>query len=119
MYRGIPRHRYDPGECPLLLRCYYHRVAVADDCEGLTFVRWMGQQRGEILVVNSSELRAVQGRQVCDFKLTPPKLPQPKRQQQARAKKQQQSSPPPFDPKQRWRLDRDLDRDTRTECLAT
>ena len=63
----------------------------------------------------------MQGRQVCDFKLTPPKLPQPKRQQQARTKKQQQSSPPPFDPKhkQRWRLDRDLDRDTRTECQAT
>ena len=116
-YRGIPRQRYDEGECALLLRCYYHRTA--DDAEGLTFVRWMGQKRGEILVVNSSELRAVQGRQVCDFKLTPPELPKPLRQQQARKKKQQQTGPPPFDPKLRLRLDRDLDKDTRLVCEVT
>ena len=95
-YQGIPWLRYDPEECALLLRCYYHRVG--DDAEGLTFVRWMGQKCGEVLVTNSSELRAVQGRQVCDFKLTPPKTSQPLRQQLARAKKQQQSGPPPFDP---------------------
>ena len=59
-FRGMPRHRYDPGECALLIRCYYHRTA--DDVEGLTFVRWMGQRAGERLVINSSELRAVQGR---------------------------------------------------------
>ena len=113
----MPRYRYDPGECALLLRCYYQRVA--DDPEGLTFVRWMGQKQGEILVVNSSELRAVQGRQVCDFRLTPPKpLPQ-LRQQLARAKKQKQSGPPPFDPKQRLRLDREIDRDTRANCLSS
>ena len=118
-FRGIPRQRYDEGECALLLRCYYHRTA--DDPEGLTFVRWMGQKRGEILVVNSSELRAVQGRQACDFKLTPPKPPQSLRQQQARAKKRKrdESEPPPFDPKQRWRLDRDLDGDTREVCEGT
>ena len=116
-FRGIPRQRYDPGECAILLSCYYHRVA--DDREGLTFVRWMGQKRGEILVVNSGELRAVQGRQACDFILTPPKLPKPLRQQQARAKKQKQTEPPPFDPKMRWRLDRDLDAETRRDCSGT
>ena len=122
-YRGIARQRYDEGECALILRCYYHRTA--DDREGLTFVRWMGQRRGEILVINSSELRAVQGRQACDFQLTPPVLPQPVRQQQARDKKKQKQkqydelNPPPFDPKQRWRLDRDIDSSTRQDCAGT
>ena len=116
VYRGMPRHRYDIGECPILLRCYYHRVA--DDREGLTFVRWMGQKAGEILVINSCELRAVQGRQVCDFRLIAPKSPPPLRQQLERAKKQKPSVPPPFDPKQRLRLDREIDRDTRADCLS-
>ena len=70
---------------------------MADDPEGLTFVRWMEQKQGEILLVNSSELRAVQGRQVCDFRLTPPKPLPELRQQLARAKKQKQSGAPPFD----------------------
>ena len=74
---------------------------------------------GSYSLVNSSELRAVQGRQVCDFMLTPPKLPKPLRQQQARAKKQKQTEPPPFDPKMRWRLDRDLDAETRRDCSGT
>ena len=60
-YRGMARHRYDEGDCALLLNCYFHRTA--DDAEGLTFLRWKGLQRGEVLVVNSSELRAVQGLQ--------------------------------------------------------
>ena len=67
----------------------------------------------------AGELRAVQGRQVCDFMLTPPKPPKPLRQQQARAKKQKQSGPPPFDPKMRWRLDREVDAETRRDCSAT
>ena len=116
IFRGMLRLRYDPGECALLLRCYYHRVA--DDPEGLTFVRWMGQKAGEILVINSCELRAVQGRQVCDFRLIAPKHPPPLRQQLERAKKQKPSAPPPFDPKERLRLDREIDRDTRADCLS-
>ena len=117
VYRGIPRHRYDPGECALLLRCYVHRTA--DDPEGLTFVRWQ-EKPGEILVLNSSELRAVEGRQACDFKLTPPRQPKELRQQQTRAKKK---APPAkekqFDPKMRFRLERELDRDTRMVCDYT
>ena len=115
-YRGIARQRYDPGECVLLIRCYYHRTA--DDREGLTFVRWQSKP-GERLVLNSSELRAVQGRQECDFKLTLPKGAPKKRQQLERAKKQKRAAEPEFDPKQRWRLERDLDRDTRVVCEAT
>ena len=115
-YRGIARQRYDPGECVLLIRCYYHRTA--DDREGLTFVRWQSKP-GERLVLNSSELRAVQGRQECDFKLTLPKGAPQKRQQLERAKKQKRAAEPEFDPKQRWRLERDLDRDTRVVCEAT
>ena len=115
-YRSIPRLRYDEGECALLLRCYYHRTA--DDAEGLTFVRWMGQQRGEILVVNSRELRAVEGRQANDFKLTPPQPPPQLRQQAARTvkRKQAQGAEPPFDPKMRWRLVREIDVITRIDC---
>ena len=44
--------------------------------EGLTFKQWQAK-KGEILVVNSSELRAVQGHQKNDFVLcliNPPKL---------------------------------------------
>ena len=37
-------------------------------------LRWPGKA-GEKFVINSSELRAVQGRQECDFKLTLPRPP--------------------------------------------
>ena len=108
-YRGIPRQRYDAGDCALLIRHYYHRTA--DDREGLTFLQEV--RPGEKLVVNSSELRAVQGRQECDFKLVLPQPPPQKRQQLARAKKRAANeAPPQFDPKQRLRLAHNLDQDT-------
>jgi len=93
----------------------YHRTA--DDPEGLTFVRWQGQP-GEKLVISSSELRAVQGRQECDFKLTLPQGAPQLRQQLARAKKKVAIEPAQYDPKQRWRLERDLDGDTRKVCAS-
>lgn len=49
--------RGDAGEALLLLRRYFHRTP--NDPEGLTFKQWLGK-KGELLVVNSSELRAVQ-----------------------------------------------------------
>ena len=61
----------------------------------------------------------MQGRQECDFKLTLPQGSPQLRQQQSRAKKKPQTAPPPIDPKQRWRLERDLDRDTRKVCEST
>ena len=81
-------------------------------------MRWEAGS-GWKLVINSSELRAVQGRQECDFKLTLPQGVPQLRQQLARAKKQERLRNVPFDPKQRWRLERDLDRDTRKVCEAT
>ena len=66
--------RGDVGECLLLLRRYFHRTP--EDLEGLTFRQWQAK-KGEILVVNSSELRTVQGHQKNDFVLcliNPPKL---------------------------------------------
>ena len=100
------------------MRCYFHRTA--DDPEGLTFLRWPSKPSTK-LVINSSELRAVQGRQACDFKLTLPQGAPQLRQQQARAKKRKrtENEEPPFDPKQRLRLERDLDCDTRRVCEAT
>ena len=114
-YRGIVSQRYDVGECALLLRCYFHRTA--DDPEGLTFLRERVEP-GVKLVVNSSELRAVQGRQECDFKLTRPRGAPQLRQQLSRAKKQA-PLPAQFDPKERLRLERELDRGTRKVCEAT
>jgi hypothetical protein len=94
-----------------------------DDAEGLTFLRYKGNplQRGEIFVANSSQLRAVQGLQRNDFKLTPPApLPQ-LRQQAMRAKKKQAdvSAPQPIDWKMRFRMERDCDRRTRVDCEMT
>ena len=78
----------------------------------------MASQR---LVVNSCELRAVQGRQECDFKLTLPQPPPQLRQQLARAKNMQrpQDGAELFDPKARWRLERELDGDTRVLCCSS
>ena len=58
--------RGDDGECLLLLRRYFHRTL--EDLQGLTFKQWQGK-KGEVHVVNSSELRAVQGHQKNDFVL--------------------------------------------------
>lgn len=115
-FRGIARLRYDAGECAILLRCYMNRTA--DDPEGLTFVRWK-ESPNEILVVNSADLRAVQGRQQCDFKLVLPKGAPQLRQQIIRGNKRHRSVATIYDPKQRWRLDRELDLDTRKLCEAT
>ena len=87
-FRSLTRQRYDAGDCALLVRCYYHRTP--DDREGLTFVRWQARP-GETLVITSSELRAVQDRQECDIKLTPPRgAPQLRQQLRApRSRKRQ------------------------------
>ena len=109
--------RGDAGECLLLLRRYFHRTP--EDLAGLTFRGWQAE-KGEILVVNSSELRAVQGHQKNDFVLrpiNPPKL----RQKTARAAKKGQSEPSAveYGPRQKWGLDPDIDRDTRKVCEGT
>ena len=75
--------RGDAGECLLLLRRYYHRTA--DDAQGLTFKRWEAK-KGEILVLNSSELRAVQGHQKNDFILNPINPPKQRAQKSRTAK---------------------------------
>ena len=110
--------RGDAGECLLLLRRYFHRTP--EDLAGLTFRQWQAA-KGEILVVNSSELRAVQGHQKNDFVLwpiNPPKL----RQKTARAAKKGKSEPGAvvqYGPRQLWGLDPDIDRDTRKVCEGT
>ena len=110
--------RGDAGECLLLLRRYFHRTP--EDLAGLTFRQWQAA-KGEVLVVNSSELRAVQGHQKNDFVLrpiNPPKL----RQKTARAAKKGKSEPGAvvqYGPRQLWGLDPDIDRDTRKVCERT
>ena len=82
--------------------------------EGLTFKQWQAK-KGEVLVVNSSELRAVQGHQKNDFVLrliNPPKL----REKTARAGKQASMAEVEYSPRQKWGLDPDIDRDTRNVC---
>ena len=79
--------------------------------QGLTFKQEQAN-KGEVLAVNSSELRAVQGHQKNDFVLrliNPPKL----RQKIARSgKKDDQAANVEYGPKQEWGLDPDIDYDT-------
>ena len=107
--------RGDPGECLLLLRCYYHRTA--KDAQGLTFKRWVAK-KGEILVLNSSELRAVQGHQKNDFILNPINPPQQRAQSRSKSKgaKAQEVVYPSS---QEWALDAEVDMDTRRACEAS
>ena len=114
-YRGIARLRYDAGDCALFLRRYYHRVP--DDPEGLTFVREEAQAT-EKLVINSSELRAVQGKITCNITLVlinPPRL----RQQPSRNKKGPRVAEALYDRKQRWHIDAEVDSAVRCVCEAT
>ena len=101
--------RGDPGEYVLLLRRYFQRTV--EDLQGLTFKQEQAN-KGEVLAVNSSELRAVQGHQKNDFVLrliNPPKL----RQKIARSgKKDDQAANVEYGPKQEWGLDPDIDYDT-------
>ena len=109
--------RGDAGECLLLIRRYFHRTV--EDPSGLTFKLWAGK-KGELLVVNSSELRAVQGHQKNDFVLCPidaPKL----RHKTARSAKEERAKPAVIEyrPGQKFGLDPDIDVDTRGVCEAT
>ena len=107
--------RGDDGECLLLLRRYFHRTL--EDLQGLTFKQWQGK-KGEVPVVNSSELRAVQGHQKNDFVLrliNPPKL----REKTSRAGKQDSTAEVEYSPRQKWGLDPDIDRDTHKVCEAS
>ena len=107
--------RGDTGECLLLLRRYFNRTA--EDANGLTFKQEQAN-KGEKLVVNSSELRAVQGHQKNDFVLrliNPPKL----RTKTARGSKKVSTAEVEYGPRQKWGLDPDIDRDTRKVCEST
>ena len=109
--------RGDEGDSLLLIRQYYERFA--DDPNGLTFRRWVAK-KGETLVVNSSELRAVSEHQLDDLVLSPvnpPKL----RQKLGRAKKGKGARAADeihYPTNQRWMLDPEIDRDTRKVCEA-
>ena len=114
----------------------YHRVS--DDPAGLIFIRWQAKQ-GEVLAINSSELRAVQGRQACDFVLHPICLRCKPGRPCAQCQAGKRARPPQlrethghtvkkakgaqvearFDPKQRWAVDPEIDRDTRRDCEGT
>ena len=101
--------RGDQGDFLLLLRRYYHRTA--KDAQGLTFKRWEAK-KGEILVLNSSELRAVQGHQKNDFILNPINPPK-QRAQKSRAAKGAKAQEVVYPAKQKWALDPEVDVDTR------
>jgi len=107
--------RGSPGEHVLLLRRYYHRTV--EDRDGLTFRRWEAK-KGEILAINSSELRAVSGHQANDFVLAPINAPT-MREKYGRAKKGARTDEVVHGPKQRWALDPEIDADTRTVCEGT
>ena len=112
--------RGDAGDSLLLLRRYYHRTP--EDPNGLTFTRWQDQKKGEILVLNSKELRAVQGHQANDFKMNPINPPQ-LRQKSGRgaASKYKRAAPTEieFSARQKWHLDAEIDASTRVVCEAS
>ena len=107
--------RGDAGDCLLLIRRYFHRTA--DDPNGLTFKLWQAK-KGELLVVNSSELRAVQGHQKNDFVLRLINRPL-LREKIARGKKKYKPVEVVYSLGQKWGLDADIDRDTRAVCEGT
>ena len=74
---------------------------------------------GEILVVNSSELRAVQGHQKNDFVLRPISPPVLREKTRSSKTKKAAAVEVEYGPKQKWGLDPDIDRDTRKVCEAS
>lgn len=105
--------RGDEGDCLLLIRRYFDRTV--EDTSGLTFKQWQAK-KGELLVVNSSELRAVQGHQKNDFVLRPINPPV-LREKTARSSKQKTTpGVVEYSPRQKFGLDPDIDLDTRTVC---
>ena len=109
--------RGDPGECLLLLRRYFDRTV--DDTTGLTFKQWAAK-KGELLVINSSELRAVQGHQKNDFLLRPIKAPKLREKIGRGAKaKRTDAQEAVYAAGQKFGLCPDIDRDTRAVCEGT
>ena len=107
--------RGDQGDYLLLIRRYYHRTA--EDTSGLTFKRWQ-EKKGDVLVVNSTQVRAIEGHQANDFKLAamnPPRL----RAKHGRAKKSEVAEEVVFPVNQKWQLDSEIDFDTRYACEET
>ena len=108
--------RGDAGECLLLLRRYYHRTP--KDAQGLTFKR-QEAKKGEIFVLNSSKLRAVQGHQKNDFILDPINPPVQREQKSRSAKGGAKVQELVYPASQEWALDPDVDLDTRKVCEAS
>ena len=78
-------------------------------------------KKGEIFVLNSSELRAVQGHQKNDFILSPINPPQQRAQKSRSAKgaKGAKAQELVYPASQEWALDLDVDVDTRRVCEAS
>ena len=113
------KYRGDAGDCLLFIKHYYYRTA--EDPTGLTFMRWQAK-KGEVLLVNSTELRAVAGHQANDFVLTPFHPPPPKLQERhSRARKNAGARvlEVAYPAKQKWRLEKEVDSDTRKVCEST
>ena len=87
------------------------------EAQGLTFKRWEAK-KGEILVLNSSELRAVQGHQKNDFILNPINPPK-QRKQKSRSAKGTKPQELVYPASQEWALDPEVDVDTRRVCEAS
>ena len=99
---------------------YYHRAS--DDPEGLTFKRWEAQP-GEVLIINSSELRAVQGT-AMEFilRLLIPQVQPLRRSPSARVRGGAQlrvavDHEIVYPPSQKWVLEKAVDAAVRRACL--
>ena len=113
---AIPDRR--GGKTLLLIRRYFHRTA--DDAEGLTFKHWQhSTKKGESLVVNSSELRAVQGHQKNDFILRPINPPMLRQKVARGGKKTAHTAEIEYSSRQKWGIDPEIDHDTRKVCESS
>ena len=90
---------------------------MSQDSQGLTFKR-QEAKKGEIFVLNSSELRAVQGHQKNDFILNPINPPK-QRAQKSRSAKGAKAQELVYPASQKWAMDPDVDIDTRRVCEAS
>ena len=98
------------------MRRYYNRVI--EDSAALTFVR-EAEKGASLLVVNSSQLRAVQGRQANDFKLDPINPPTLRQKHRRNARKDPKVQEVEYPTNQKWYLDPEIDATTRAACEST
>ena len=121
-YKGV---RFYNGDMALVVKRWLHRVET--DASALSFIEWDETMEKAPdaptagMIVNSSELRTVQGHQKNDFVLQPINPPR-FRAKTVRSKKKSSLDAQPqvvYPANQKWALKSEIDMDTRAVCEET